>query len=269
MSKKTKLLLAGGIAGFVLLVGVLLLVLWLTLWMPPSKADFAAAKKTADKIKEYKALDQLRTFANTTTIESRVGKSQQQLVDAVSKDRQKVMDLADKRSKAVEELRGSKVVRDAEVKKAFDAYAKAEARYQKYLHDFTEVYPVYRSSLVTCQAIYEIGSKVKNVKELAAAHSTASKNCLVDLGKLEKSPLPYAAYATKFKALVAERQVVFDAVNKGTLTVPQAAVRLNAIGDKYSSSKISPSSAVVKYGNDAILHGELTKLVELLNKNAK
>ena len=267
MNKQKKLLLAGGIAGAIALIGMVLLVLWLTLWTPPSKQDFAAAKKTADKIIEYQGTVELGKFTAAMNAEYRAGRSGQAALDAASDERQRAVNAADSRAKLAEQLRASKALRDPEVKKAFDTYASVEATYGAYIRNFASEYPKYMESAMSCMKVFKLSPESKSYKEIAEAHAATNKACLNDLAKLEKSPLPpYVAYAKEFKGVVNERQKVFDGLANNTVTPTAAVKRIAATNDKYRT--IWPQDEVDKYRKTQTFDGELKKLADVLGEKA-
>lgn len=268
MSKKMKLLLAGGIAGAILLIGVVILTLWLAVWMPPSKDDFVKAKKDAEKIVEYSGLTQMNDFAKAMNVKYREGKTGQELVDATKAERQKTLEAIDNRAKLAEQLRGSRVLRDAEVKKSFDVYAPIEVTFDAYVRNYTNEYPKYLTSVVSCSKPFNLGAKATTLKEAAKAHGEYGKVCLEDLAKLEKSPLPpYVKYAKEFKDVINERQKVLDGAANGTITAQAATPRITASNGKYRT--IWPNDALKEYRKTQMFNGELKKLIEVLDKKAK
>ncbi|HEY1085974.1 MAG TPA: hypothetical protein VGE34_04600 [Candidatus Saccharimonadales bacterium] len=268
MTKKTKLLLIGGIAGFILLFGVILLTLWLTLWMPPSKEDFTDAKKTAEKIVSYEGLKQVNAFITATNAQSKAGKTGQALIDSVKTEREKALEAVDNRSNLADELSKSKVLRDADVKKLFDVYFPIEDRYGKYITNYVNEYPVYLTSSVSCVKPFNLGAAGKTIKQLAELHETYGKTCLADLAKLEKSPIPaYVKYAKEFKAVINERQKALDGVATGSMTDAAAAKHINTTNARYLT--IWPTDEMKKYRKSQTFSGELKKLIEVLGQKAQ
>ncbi len=268
MTKKTKLLLAGGIAGAILLIGGVILTLWLAVWMPPSKDDFVKAKKDAEKIIEYSGLTQMNAFGDAMNVQYRKGKTGQELVDATKQERQKTLEAVDNRAKLAEQLRGSRVLRDAEVKKAYDAYAPIEVTFDAYVRNYVNEYPKYLTSVVSCSKPFNLGVEAKTLKEAAQVHGKYGKICLEDLARLEKSPLPpYVTYAKEFKAMINERQKVLDGFANGTIKAKDATPRITATNEKYRT--IWPNDKLKEYRKSQLFNGELKKLTEVLAKKAK
>lgn len=268
MNKKVAFMLAGGITAAILLIGVVILALWLTLWMPPSKEDFAAAKKDAEKIVDYNGLTQMNKFTGAVNTQYRAGKSGQALVDATNTERQTALEAVDNRARVAEQLGKSRVLRDVEVKKAYDVYAPVEASFGAYVRNYINEYPKYMTSVVSCTKAFNLSAAGKTYKQLAETHATYKKTCLEDLAILEKSPLdPYRAYAKEFKDVVNERQTVLDGVANKTMATATAVKRLTAANQKYLT--IWPHEELKEYRKKQSFSGQLKKLIEILGKKEK
>lgn len=268
MPKKTKLLLIGGITGGAVVIGAVLLVLWLTVWSLPTKEDFVAAKKDAETIANHSALSEVGKFITATNAQYNAGKTGQALVEAGRAERDEAIEIADKRSRLAERLDKSKVLRDAEVKKAYEVYAPIEVRYRAYVHNYTNEYPVYLTSTASCRKTFNLNAAGKSYKQLAKLHATYMKPCLADLAKLETSPIaPYVTYAKEYKDLVDDRQETLVGLANGTMTITAATKRLSAENEKYFT--IYPQEEMKKYRKQQVFNGELKKLIKLLEKKAE
>lgn len=263
MSRKAKIILIS-VAG-VLAVGVIAAVLYLTLWMPPTKQDFTDAKKDAEKIIEYKGLTQVNDFIKVINKQYYAGKTGQELADSAKKERDQAVNAANKRAELAEKLSKSRVLRDAEVKKLYDVYAPIEVTYGAFIRNYTTEYPKYMTSAASCSKTFKLGAANKSFAQIAETHAEYRKVCLKDLAVLEKSPItPYVAYAKEFKALVNERQKIFDDIVSKDLTLKNAIPKIEASNKKYDS--IWVQEEMKEYRKKQVFDGELQALTDLLDK---
>lgn len=268
MTKKTKILLAGGIAGATSLIGVFL-VLWFALWMPPTKADYAAAKSDADKILTFKSSTRVNEFIKVVNTQYTNGETGKALLDSVAVEHQNAIEAANNRGEFAAQVGKSKALRDPEVKKAFDTYAPIEARYGKYIHNYTDEYVKYMSSAAVCGKVYRgFDSKDRTLKAIAKTNAERVKVCKAELTILDNSPMPpFASYAKEFKEVVTERQSILDKVANRTMKSSAAVPLIAANNKRYK--EIWPHEEMKKYRETQILHGELQKLIDLLDKKTK
>lgn len=267
LSRKTWIII--GSAAGVAIIAATLAVLYFTVWAEPSKQDFTDAKSKAEKIATYSGSSLLGTFVTKINEQSRAGLTQQKLVDSASDEKKNVVDAVTARSELAEELKGSLVVRDEQVKTVFDTYAAKEAKYRTYIVGYTDAYPAYRSSFATCIKVFQINDQAEeNITKLAGRHRTASGPCFKDLDVVAKSPItPLADYAKEFRRILNERQKTFDGIEKKTLDTTEAGQRIRELGNEYT--KNDPTKALQKFVDESRFDGELNDLIKLLDDKAK
>ena len=265
-SKRNALRIAAIIAGIIAVIGVAYAV-WAVFLSPPTKQDFAEAKAKTEQIKKYSGTTLLREFHFKVVAQARDGASQQKLVEASNPEKQKTLDALSSRAKLASEVGDSRVLRDEQTKKAYDTYLARENRYAKYIKDYLDAFPAYRSSFVTCIDVFQVTKKTTDDKALADLHADAAKDCLVDLNNLAKSPItPLANYGKEFNRIIVERQKVFDGVENGSLPTAKASATIKKLSEDYSRN--DPTEGFNKYGEEALFNGELNSLIDVLKKKA-
>ena len=255
--------------GVVVLIAAIVALLYFTMWANPTKQDYVDAKAKAEKIATYSGSELLSAFVVKTNEQSRAGLTQQKLADSVGDEKKKVADAISARATLAEELKNNIVVRDEDVKKAYDIYASKEAKYRSYISGYTEAYPAYRSSFATCIKVFEINDQAKdNLTKLAGLHRSASKDCFVDLAAVEKTSItPLVDYAKEFRRIINERQKTFDGIEKKTLDTSEAGKRIKELGNEYSEN--DPTEALQKFVTESRFDGELNALIAVLDTKAK
>lgn len=242
-------------------------VVWAIFLAPPTKQDFTQATQKAEKIKTYSGTTLLREFYIKTVDKAREGVAQQALVKATSGEKKKTIDALNSREKLMNEIGESRVIRDKDIKKKFDTYQARENRYSKYIKDYLNAFPMYRSSFTTCIDVFEVTKKTTDENELAKLHADASKDCTKDLDTLAKSPItPFAGYAKEFNRIITERQKVFDGVKDGSVSIPDASTKIKKLGEDYSRN--DPTDDLNKYGEQSLFKGELNSLIDTLKKKS-
>lgn len=268
MKSNRKTLIIGSIGG-VVAIAAILAAMYLLLWAPPTKEDFSEAKTTADKIATYRGSQLLGTFVTKVNEQSRSGLVQQELAAAANTEKTKVLDAVNARAKLADELSSSRIVRDAEVKKAFDTYAAKEIKYRTYMTGYVEAYPAYRSSFDTCMKVFDINDEAgENLTKYAGLHRAASGPCFEDLAIVEKSSItPLAQYAKEFRRIINERQKTFDGLEAKTLDTDKAGARIKELGTEYT--KNNPTEGLKKFVDESLFNGELNALIKLLDDKVK
>ena len=266
MNRKNLILI--GVAA-VALIAAVIAILYFTLWIGPSKQDFADGKEKAEKISTYSGSELLSTYTSKISEGARTGLTQQKLADSAADEKKKLVEAITARETLAKELSGSRVVRDEDVKKAYDTYSAKETKYRTYMLGYADAFAPYRSSFATCIKTFQINDGVENdVTVLAGRHRTAAKPCLEDLAAVAKSPVtPLADYAKEFTRIINERQKVFDGLEKKTLDTDKAGERIKELGADYT--KNDPITALQKYVGEARFDGELNALIKLLDDKAK
>lgn len=266
LNRKTWII--GGVAGLLALAAIIT-ALYLMVLAPPTKQDFSDAKAKAEKITTYSGSQLLSTFVVKVNDQSRAGLTQQKLADSAAAEKKEVVDAITARAELAEELQASRVVRDEQVKKAYDTYAAKEAKYRNYIIGYTHAYPAYKSSFATCIKVFQINDGAANdITKLAGLHRTAAKPCIEDLTSVEKTSItPLASYAKEFHRIINERQKTFDGIEKKTLDTDKAGDRITELGADYS--KNDPTEALQKFISGSRFDGELTELIKLLDTKAK
>jgi hypothetical protein len=139
-----------------------------------------------------------------------------------------------------------------------------ETRYSKYIRDYLDAFPMYMSSFDTCIDVFGVTRNVQDVTTIAAAHTSASKDCLQDLSVLKSSKITaFADYGSGFEKIIVERQKIFDSLARKEINADKSTSdKIAKLGDDYS--KINPTQAIQDYGKAAVFNGELNKLIEVL-----
>lgn len=258
----------GGVIA-VILAAALIAILYLSFWAPPTKQDFADAKATAEKITTYSGSTLLGEFIAKVNQQSSAGLIQQKLVDATADEKKKVVDAVNTRKVLAKKLQASRIVRDEQVKKAYDTYAAKEEKYRTYIVGYADTYPAYKSSFSTCIKVFQINDQASNnITKLAGLHRAAAKPCLEDLDAVAKSTItPLADYAKEFRRIINERQKVFDGIEKKTLDTDEAGDRISELGADYT--KNNPVEALQKFVKDSRFNGELNALIKVLDDKVK
>lgn len=268
LNRKTWVIIAA-VAGFIVLVAAVLALLYVNVWAQPGKQDFSDASVRAKKISDQGASKSLGEFITKVNEQSRAGVTQPKLAESAAEQKKKIDGLLASRSKLGEELGSSIVMRDEQVKKAYDTYMAQEKKYYTYTKGYSDIYPAYRSSFTTCLKVFEIVGKAgTNVTDYAGLQRTASKPCFADLDIVASSPItPLANYAKEFKRIINERQKVFDQLEKKTLAEDAAGTRIKELGNDYT--KNNPVEALNEFVKDAGFNGELNNFIKLLDDKAK
>lgn len=266
LNRKTWII--GGVAGLLALAAIIT-ALYLMVWAPPTKQDFTESKAKAEKIATYSGSQLLNAFVVKINEQSRAGLTQQKLADSASQEKKKVVDAVNARAELAEELKASRVMRDEQVKKAYDTYAAKEEEYRNYITGYVEAYPAYKSSFDTCIKVFQINDEAgDNLTKFAGLHRTASKPCFEDLATVKKSSVtPLANYAKEFERIINERQKTFDGLEDKTLDTDKAGSRIKELSAEYS--KNDPTEALQKFISDSRFDGELNELIKLLDNKAK
>lgn len=266
MTNKKKAIIIGAIIAAVVLVGAAAYAVWALFLAPPTKQDFAQAKMTMDEVVTHRGSEGLNDFYAKTVERARAGDSQAKLLESTKAERDKTLQTLEKRQALIAELRDSPIQRDKEFKKAFDTFDARETRYSKYIRDYMDAFPPYRSSFITCIKVFQINDQAGgDNRKLAGLHRTAAKPCLEDLDALAKSPItPYADYAKEFARIVRERQEVFDGIENKTLAEKPAGDKLKQLANDYSDN--DPTAEIRKYGEEAVFTDEIKTLRDLIDK---
>jgi len=266
MNRKTLMIV--GLIALAAIAGILT-ILYFALWQQPSKQDFADANKKADKISTYSGSALLGDFITKVNEQSRAGVVQPNLAESASAEKKKVDDAINARASLAKEVKSSLVVRDKDVKKAFDTYAAQEAKYDSYIKGYAATYPAYKSSFATCVKVFQINDQAgEDLTKYAALHRQAAEPCLEDLAIVAKSAVtPIAEYGKEFKRIVTERQKVFDGLEKKTYDTDKAGERIKQLGSDYT--KANPAEDLSKFVKEASFNGELNDLIKLLDDKAK
>lgn len=250
------------------ILGALFAALYFALWAPPSKQDFTEAKADAQKIAAQKASESLRSYALAVSDSSRAGKQGTELAAAGSEHKKATLQALAERMNLAKNLQDSRVLRDEEVKAAYDIYWQREQKYSRYVQGYAESFPVFSSSLKTCGKVFTATRDVADPNQFASKHTEVSKDCLTDLGALDKTTIPpYAEYAKTMRSVVVDRQKAFDDLASSKITVRDLTARIKKANEPIAT--IDPSSKVATFAKESFFNGELNKLIALLDKKAQ
>lgn len=263
MTQKKRILI--GLSGLAFIVLIAGLVWW---FMPPSKSDFAAAKATAEKIKQYKGTTLFREYATAVSTASKEGKSYDQVIEATSSQKTKLLDALNSRSENAEKLKSSRALRDKDVEAAYATYEAKEKKYAAYLRGYADAYPSFMSSFRTCNEVFQITKQTKDSKAYAGLHRQAAQGCLKDLSVLSKtSNKPLTEYANEFTRIVNGRQKAFDGLADGTLGQNAASATIQELGA--AVTKNDPTDELSALSKGASFNGELNNLIKVLGEKAE
>lgn len=263
MTQKKRILI--GVSGLALLALIAGLVWW---FMPPGKNDFALAKATAEKIAQYKGTTLFREYASVVSAASKEGKSYEQILEASSSQKTKLLDALNSRSENAAKLESSRVLRDKDVEAAYTTYATQEKKYAAYLRSYADAYPAYMSSFYTCDKVFQITKQTQDVKAYAGLHKQAAQNCLKDLSVLSKtSSKPLVEYAKEFTRIVNGRQKAFDGVADGSVSTKAAVATMQELGADLT--KNDPTDELTTLSKEASFNGELNSLIKVLGEKAE
>jgi type IV secretory pathway VirB10-like protein len=263
MTQKKRILI--GVSAVALIALIAGLVWW---FMPPDKNDFAAAKTTAEKIKEYKGTTLFREYAAAVSTANKEGKSYEQIIEATSSQKTKLLDALDSRSENAEKLKSSRVLRDKDVEAAYATYESKEKKYESYLRGYAEAYPSYTSSFRTCGEVFQITKQTQDLTAYAGLHRQAAQSCLKDLSVLSKTSIkPLAEYAKEFIRIVNGRQKAFDGIADKTIDPSSASTTIQELGA--AVTKNDPTEELTALSKDTSFNGELDSLIKVLGKKAE
>lgn len=264
--QQRNIFIAGG-ALAVLLV-VVLITLWLTVWAPPSQQDFKDARATVTTIDESydKIDDAYQKYFREVRFGFAGGKTRDTVVEESAAEKRAYIEAMSSHKAATKSLAESKAYRDTDVAKAFDVFMAKDKTYVANLDGF--VYPIlaFRSSLTTCDDVYKVAT-AGFPKLIASQHKEASKDCLADLDETAKSkPGPLAKYGKKVAELVRERQVAFDKAASGEMSLEDSAKRIKELGNEYG--RLDPLGEVNKNAKSLTFAAELDALEKVLDRKA-
>jgi hypothetical protein len=263
MTQKKRIII--GVSGLAIVALIAGLVWW---FMPPGKNDFAAAKTTAEKIAEYKGTALFREYAGAVSTANKEGKSYEQIVEASSSQKAKLLDALNSRSDNAATIESSRVLRDKDVKAAYTTYAAQEKKYADYLRGYADAYPAYTSSFRTCDKVFQITKQTQDPKAYAALHREAAPDCLEDLSVLSRSSIkPLADYAKEFTRIVNGRQKAFDGVADGTVSMGLASAAIQGFGSDMTRN--DPTDELAALSKEASFNGELDSLIKVLGEKAE
>lgn len=258
------------VAGGVVVVLVALVVLWITVWAPPSKTDFKTAQADAQAISDTKVSPLISQYISAVTTQSQAGKTYDQFAPGLKNQKSHIEANLAKREASNQKIKSSKVRRDTDVSNAYDTYAAKEQKFQQYAKGYTEAYPLFRSSFTTCAPIFDVADKaVDFVKDTADVHRKASQPCLKDLRRLAavKGIDPLAMYGRKFIAIVEMRQKAFDDFKSGKISGEILVQKLKKTGDAVRANQ-PPIDKLSKLAKSSSFNGELKALIAVLKKKA-
>ena len=232
-TKATILSVAGWLA-----VVVILLVLALTVWSPPGKQDFEAARSLTDRTHQsYQVMTEAadRYLKSFTPLYDR-GLSPSEVATATTQDR-KIFERAYQRhTDDLEKLGSHKALRDDLLSKKFTPYEKHDTSFSTYMKNYLESWPLYlKATRTTCNDVFSVVKTVEakdtSSKQyfaaFAKAHQAAAKDCLNDLDVLSKSKNgPMSNYAEKFADFVRTRQNTMERTASDELAIASAQQQL-------------------------------------------
>lgn len=264
--QKRTLFIAGGVLAAVLAAG--LLVLWVTLWAPPSRQDFKDARATLKTIDDsYEKIDDAyQKYYREVRYGIRGGKPRSTVLAESAADKKAYLEAMDNHKAAIEDFEENKAYKDAEVATAYGKFITKDKQFVANSEGF--VYPLlpFTSSLYTCEDVFQVAS-AGFPKAIAKQHKEASNDCLADLDEAAQSkPGPLATYGKKFAAIIRERQSVFDKAASGDMSLEDSSKKIREISGQYGV--LDPLGEVQKDAKAVNFADELDALKKLLDRKA-
>lgn len=266
LKQKRNIFIAGGALVAVLVVG--LIILWVTVWSPPSKQDFKDARASVKTIDDsYEKIDDAyRKYYREVRFGLSSDKARETVLAGSADEKKKYVDVMNSHQAALTSFEENKAYKDSEVAAAYDKFVAKDKLYVANSDGF--IYPLFtfRSSLNTCDDVFQV-AKAGTPTAIAKLHKEASQDCLADLDEVAKSkPGPVATYGKKFAVIVRERQVVFDKTAGGEMSLEDSAKKIREVGSKYGV--LDPIGEVTKNAKAINFADELDALKKVLDRKA-
>ncbi|HRJ06693.1 MAG TPA: hypothetical protein PK096_01965 [Candidatus Saccharibacteria bacterium] len=256
-TKQQRWALAAG-AALLFIIGVCLAV-WLLGWSQPNKKDYQQAKTAVAGLqKEYDKLSSaLSSYTSNVTISLNSA--------ATAKSKTAYETSVTNLNKTFDKISDMKALRNDDVKTAFDNLS---ARKDKIL-SYTNGYAVLRKSFVACSDVFDVITSKGSAKSIAAAHSTAAKDCLPELDTLKQSKTQvFANYGRDFGQAVRDRQTAFDSYADGKQSADKTTSQIEKIGAKLKTI-FNITAALQKARDDASAVDLFKKLNQVLDDQIK
>lgn len=264
-----------GITLGAVLLAVLVVVgaLFATVWSKPGVKDFESAQADLQKLRDTSGPIN-KTYAayfQAVNEASRKENASKQQIDAATADKKRELQAQiDIRNTQVKKLAESKVQRDEDIQKAFKSFQDKENKYMAYVAGYSAVYPTFRSSLITCQDIFEITKQIPEgdpeyLKKRVDLNKKETNECLADLKVLSASSFkPVANYATKFTSIANARQKTFEDVYGAKIEPPVGTEQIRKQAEDLKT--LDPISAITAAQKEASFDGEIKALEEALKR---
>lgn len=201
-----------------LAVAVILLVLALTVWSPPGKQDFVAARKlTGESHKSYHAMVEAfdRHLKSFEPLYDK-GMTAAEVADATASSQKAFEQAYRKHMDDVGQLADHKALRDDALRGKFKPYQAHDSKFSSYLKHYLASWPLYlRVTKATCADVF--------TAETIESHEAAAPDCLKDLNALSQSKnAPLATYAKAFRDYVNGRGSVMKKIANDEISGSEA-----------------------------------------------
>jgi hypothetical protein len=263
--KRTLFIASGALAAVLVMV---LIVLWVTLWAPPSKQDFKDARATVKAIDDsYEKIDDAyRKYFQEVRFGFAAGKTREVVIAESAAEKKTYVDVMNSHQAAITTFEESKVYKDPDVASAYDKFIAKDKLYVANVDGFIYPFVAFRSSLDTCKDVYDV-AKAGVPTLIAKQHKEASKDCLADHDEAASSKAgPFADYGKKSAAHVRERQVVFDKTAREEISLEDSIKKLRELATKYGG--LDPLGEVNKNAKAINFADELDALKKILDRKA-
>lgn len=264
--QKRDIFIAGGALAAVLVAG--LIILWVTVWAPPSQQDFKDARTTVKTIDDsYEKIDDAyRKYYREVRFGLASDKTREAVIDESAAEKKKYLEVVASHRAELKAFEENRAYKDPDVATAYDKFAAKDKIYIANSEGF--VYPLFAfmSSLDTCDDVFQ-ATKAGGPAAIAKQHKEVSKACLADLDEAASTKAgPLATYGKKFAAIVRERQVVFDKTAKGEISYEDSIIKIKELAAQYSA--LDPIGEVNKNTKALNFADELDALKKVLDRKA-
>lgn len=257
------------IAGAVVAVGVVVLVLFLTVFAGPSKADFKAA---LDETKEVR--NSYQDLSNTVRTASRVSSIEDE--DELNEKYDELRTQFDAYKKAAGELEGEKAFRDSEAGKSYDAFKKQNETFAKYVESLLGSYKEVGLVSIKCKGVQNSvsGSSALSDPNAIAKFDEAMKPCNDALDAAQNVPNAHLknlagktkAFYGEIRASLVTMSEAYQARNSSALL--SASRELREKTTEFSSATRDIAKELTDEGEAAEVNEQINDLGEILTKKA-
>lgn len=235
--KKKMIVLISSIVGALVVIGLVFLILFLTVWSV-SKKDYQALGEAAQTTRTAynESSSDFRSFYRAAAAGTASDKAREDLTASFDTYKQEVAKMAD-----------MKAMRDKDVKKAYDTFAEKNKKFETTVEAIIADAPAFAAIGDSCAASNVSKISQSSIDSLLANYDEVVGKCMSDLEKLKESKFTTLQdYATKLLGLYREQRNLIasmvDAAKAGDVAA------LNAAQSKISSQSMEFSSTARDFG---------------------